>query len=471
MSAAPAVCLGALALCTLMPLGACTASRSASTAAATASPTAAVPTAAAPTAAAPTAGPAHVEVRRDGGRYHLAVNGAPFYIRGAGLEFGDVERLAAHGANSFRTWRTDNGRETGQAVLDRAHAAGLTVTMGLEIARERAGQGRGDFGFDYGDAAAVAAQLARVREEVLRYKDHPALLIWGIGNELNLGAADPCVWDAVNDISEMIHAVDPNHPTTTMLAGIGPELVADIRARAPDLDLLSIQMYADIENLPQRIADAGWTGPYMVTEWGATGHWEVPKTPWGAPIENTSSVKADLYRARYETAIASDSAQVVGSYVFLWGQKQERTPTWYGLFLPDGEETETVDVMEYLWTGAWPENRTPRLDAVTLDGRTATDGIRLAPGQRVPVGVASSDPDGDALRTVWEVRHEQTDLSEGGDDESVPALLPGAVDAPDAARTTVTAPTAPGAYRLFVYVYDDHGHAAHANIPFYVGED
>jgi len=43
--------------------------------------------------------------------------------------------------------------------------------------------------------------------------------------------------------------------------------------------------------------------------------------------------------------------------VFSLGQKQERTPTWYGMFLSSGEATETVDVMEYIWTGRWPEIR------------------------------------------------------------------------------------------------------------------
>ncbi len=415
-------------------------------------------------------GPAHVEVRQDDGRYQLYVDDEPFYIRGAGLEFGDVEQLAARGGNSFRTWRTDNGESTGLEVLDRAHASGLMVTMGLEIARERDGEGRGYFGFDYDDEAAVAEQLERVRAEVMRYKDHPALLIWGIGNELNLGATNPEVWDAVNEISEMIHEVDPHHPTTTMLAGIGPELVREIEARAPDLDLLSIQMYADIENLPQRVEDAGWDGPFMITEWGATGHWEVPKTPWGAPIENTSSVKADLYRSRYLSAIASDSTQILGSYVFLWGQKQERTPTWYGLFTDTGEQTESVDVMESVWTGAQPGNRTPRLESITLDGRTATDAVQLEPGQTVSARVAATDPDGDALRYLWEIREEQTDLSEGGDDESIPSLISDALGTPGAPQTSVVAPQAEGAYRLFVYAYDGRGHAAHANIPFYVGD-
>ena len=344
------------------------------------------------------------------------------------------------------------------------------VTMGLEIAREREGQGRGVFGFDYDDEAAVAEQLARVRGEVEALKDHPALLMWGIGNELNLGAENPAVWDAVGQISDMIHEVDPHHPTTTMLAGVSKEIVDEIRVRAPSLDLLSVQFYADIENLPQRIADAGWTGPYMVTEWGATGHWEVAETPWGAPIENNSSVKADLYRTRYETAITSHTTQILGSYVFLWGQKQERTPTWYGMFMPTGEQTEAVGVMETLWTGQPLANRTPRLESLTLDERVATDAIQLDPGQEVPAAVVSTDPDGDGLRYEWEVRREQTDLSEGGDDESVPELLASAVTPTDAAQVSVTAPDETGAYRLFVNVYDGQGHAAHANIPFYVGD-
>ena len=93
--------------------------------------------------AAAEAPPTPVEIRSDAEGYQLYVDGEPFFIEGAGLEFGSVERLAARGGNSFRTWRTDNGRLTGREVLDRAHANGLYVTMGLEIAREREGQGRG----------------------------------------------------------------------------------------------------------------------------------------------------------------------------------------------------------------------------------------------------------------------------------------------------------------------------------------
>lgn len=404
--------------------------------------------------------PVKAEIKNEDGAYHLYVGGQPFWIDGAGLEFGNIAALAAHGGNSFRTWRTDNGQRSGKEVLDEAQAHGLYVTMGIEVARER-------HGFNYDDPAAVAEQLERIKAEVQLYKDHPALIIWAIGNELNLRSTNPKVWDAVNEISQYIHSVDTNHLTTTTLAGIDAQLVSDIKQRAPDLDLLSVQMYADIVNLPEKIKAAGWDKAYMVTEWGATGHWEVGKTAWDAPLENHSSAKADFYLSRYQTAIASQKQQCVGSYVFLWGQKQERTPTWYGIFLPTGEETESVDVMHYIWNGEWPANRTPRLNSLRLDGKSATDNVYLKANQAYAAEVDAADPDGDPLTYLWEIMPESTDLGDGGDAESVPEAIPGLISGQGAA-IQAKAPTKPGAYRLFVYVMDGKNHAAHANIPFMV---
>ncbi len=44
----------------------------------------------------------------------------------------------------------------------------------------------------------------------------------------------------------MIHKIDGNHPATAMLAGIGKDEVDYIKAHSTELDLLSIQMYADV---------------------------------------------------------------------------------------------------------------------------------------------------------------------------------------------------------------------------------
>lgn len=397
------------------------------------------------------------EIRLTDYGYRIFLNGESFYAQGAGVGKGDIEALAKHGANSFRTWHTHNGKE----VLDRAHKLGLKVVMGLSVGLER-------HGFDYDDKAAVKEQLESIRERVIALKDHPALIIWAIGNELNHHATNPRVWDAVNDISKMIHEVDPYHLTTTPIAGLDKEEVSLIADRAPDLDFLSTQLYGPIDLLPDLIAESGYDGPLFVTEWGATGYWEVNETEWGAPLENNSSVKADLYLSRYEKSIASQSQQVMGSFVFLWGQKQERTPTWFGMFMPDGSETESVDAMHYAWNGKWPENRSPRLNDLTLEGQRATDNIRLKAGNKYWAQAEVTDPDDDDLNYRWEIMRESSSNATGGDREEVPEVIDGLFEVSTDGFVSFTAPNESGAYRLFIYVKDGNNHTAHANIPFWV---
>ncbi len=413
-----------------------------------------------PTARPMGPGPARVEVRGTNGHWRLYVNQEPFYIKGAGIEFGPVDKLKERGGNSFRTWSTDNGRDSGETVLNQALTNGLYVAMGLDVDHERRG-------FDYDNTNAVARQFALLTGQVRQYKDHPALLIWVIGNELNF-EKNPKVWDAVNDLSRAIHQIDPNHPTTTALAGFNPETVNLVKTRAPDLDFLSFQMYYDIINLPRYLKQAGWDKPYLVSEWGATGHWECPKTAWGAPIEDNSTIKAGLYRIRFEKVIESDQKLCLGSYVFFWGQKQERTPTWYGMFLKTGEETAAIDTMQYFWTGAWPAKRSPALEGMWLDGKTAYQNVRLKPGQAYAARVQASDPDHNPLTYSWEVMKESKERKVGGDVEAIPEKVPDGITNPKKSEITLEAPSEPGAYRLYAYAFDGKGHAAYANIPFYV---
>ncbi|MGB0776711.1 MAG: glycoside hydrolase family 2 TIM barrel-domain containing protein [Flavobacteriaceae bacterium] len=404
--------------------------------------------------------PVKVTLHEDEGKFGLKINGAPFYINGAGLEFGNIESLAKHRGNSFRTWRTDNGQRSGKEVLDEAYENGLMVTMGIEVARER-------HGFDYNDDLAVQEQLERIKKEVLELKDHPALMIWAIGNELNLSYENPKVWNAVNDISKMIHEVDPNHLTTTTLAGISEREVNRIKERASDLDLLSVQMYGDLPNLPKLVREFGWEGAYMVTEWGATGHWEVPTTSWGAPIEENSTLKAAHYLERYNKGIAIDKEQCIGSYVFLWGNKQERTPTWYGIFLEDGKETESVDVMHYIWNGEYPKNRTPQIKSFTINKKIANDNVILNQGEEMLAEVEIFDFEGDQIDYRWEILLEATEVGHGGDYEERPDDIVMEILSETPGMVLFKAP-AVGNYRLFIYANDGSNHSATANIPFRV---
>lgn len=404
--------------------------------------------------------PAKVTLIKTKGKHQIMVNNKPFYIKGAGLEYGNIEALSKHGANSFRTWRVENGKQTGLSVLEEAHRYGLMVTMGIDVARER-------HGFNYNDTLAVKNQMESIKRDVIALKDQPALLMWDIGNELNLHSTNPKVWNAVNNISKMIHSIDPNHLTTTSIAGISQNEVNLIKERCPDLDLLAVQMYGDLPNLPKLIKDFGWEKPYIITEWGATGHWEVPKTLWGAPIEENSTIKAANYLKRYQTGIEKDSMQCLGSYVFLWGQKQERTPTWYGVFLENGEETESIDVMHFIWNGKWPSNRTPQIESFILNTKVADDNITLQPNKDVVAEVKIHDFENDSITYSWEILPESTDLQDGGDHERRPQSVLFNIIKQEEGKLVFKTPSA-GMYRLFVYADDGYNHAATANIPFLI---
>ncbi len=359
-----------------------------------------------------------VELIKQSEKYQLSIDGKPFYIKGAGLELGSIKSLADYGGNAFRTWRVDNGEKSGMAILDEAQRHGLMVCMGLDVARER-------HGFDYSDKQAVAAQLAAMERDVLALKDHPALLMWGIGNELNLRHSNPRVWDAVNDISKMIHRLDPNHPTTTMLAGAEPDVIKLVVSRCADLDLLSFQLYGEIDQLPDFLSQSDFTGAYTVSEWGATGHWESPCTDWGRPFEATSSIKAGCYRQRYIDTIAADHQQCLGSFVFLWGQKQERTPSWYGVFLEQGQYTESAQVMGTLWTKQAPKHPVAKLLALDIDGQEAPASIYLTEQQPYTAQVTVDYKQTETLRYHWELLKEvdKSLESDGGDFEPRPETV------------------------------------------------
>jgi hypothetical protein len=412
------------------------------------------------TAGPATAGAVKVEVRATASGYTLVRGGEPYAVRGVGMATNHVERLRLHGGNSIRNWTTRDDAGSIRELLDAAHANGVTVMLCLPVQAER-------WGFDYDDADAVAAQLEALRGDVLAYRDHPALLAWIVGNELNHSYTNPRVYDAVDDIARMIHELDPNHPVTTTVAGIDEAVVAEIVERAPALDFISFQAYGQLFVLREFIERTGFDRPFMVTEWGAIGYWEVGRTPWGAPIEMTSSQKADVFLRAHREMLAPSEGQLLGSYAFFWGQKQERTPTWFGLLTEGGEQTEAIDVLHFVWNGAWPDNRAPAVHALRLNGAEARSGLTVSPGEPLEARLDALDPDGDPLTFRWELKPESEATQVGGDYEHAIGSLDGAIEDRTAATARLKAP-GPGAYRLFVYVYDGQGHAGHANFPFLV---
>lgn len=389
-----------------------------------------------------------VVVKKTEGRVQLTVDGKPFPIKGVGLGNAPMTMLKEAGGNTIRTWGTDQTDK----VIDEAEKLGLKVIAGIWIQHANH--------MDYGNAAEVEKQKQAVLADVRRLKNRSSIIVWGIGNEMHgFGKPDPRVWKAVNDIIVEIKKID-SRPTMTVIAELGNDHLNFIKKDVPAVDIIGVNSYGGAFSLAERYRQAGGDKPIVLTEFGPLGPWEVPKTGWGAAQEHSSTEKADFYR-RAQAEVEKHKDLFLGSCVFLWGDKQEATATWFGMFLPGGGRTAAVDVMQEFWTGKPPKNRVPVVSKLSLP-----EGI--VAGSSVRATLEARDPEGARLRVVWKLKQEAEKYGEGGFPEDKQPEFPQAIKASTPSSVTFEVPKS-GAFRLFAYIYDDAGGAATINVPFFAG--
>ncbi len=389
------------------------------------------------------------------GKAQLLRDGKPYTIKGVGGNT-HLQLLAQCGGNSIRTWDSDNVGP----ILDEAHKLGLSVTVGVWLGHER-------HGFKYTDAEQIAQQIEKVRKTVLTYRNHPAVLMWALGNEMEgyANGDNAAIWMAIDHLAVLCKELDPNHPTMSVIAEIGGDKVKNFHRFCPHVDVLGINSYQGAFTIPERYKNLKGTKPYVVTEFGPAGMWETTKTSWEAPIEATSTEKQAVYEKAYRATVIGDADHCLGSYAFVWGNKQEATATWFGLLLPTGEKMPAVDTLSQFWTGKPLKNLSPKIDSLMLstDFKTAID-----PGTKLTAKLVTSDPEKDKLTVKWVIQQEADSYGTGGDAEAVPDEIAKAIIASSNEEVTFTAPAGGGGYRVLAYVYDGAGGAATANIPFLV---
>ncbi len=383
--------------------------------------------------------------------YSLLRDGKPYFVKGAGGSASKI-RLAAAGANSFRTW----GIDTADADFSDAEKSGLTISLGIWL-------GHMEHGFNYRDPVQVAAQFKKVREIILKYKDRSPLLVWSIGNEMEGAGGIPEIYKAVNEIAKVIKELDPNHPTMTVIAELGGNKVQDVHRFCPDIDILGINSYGGGETVAERYLKVGGTKPYILTEYGPPGVWEIAKTSWGAAPELSSTAKAAVYKNVYQKSVLSPTGLCLGSYAFTWGSKQEATATWFGLLLPNGSRLGAVDALQELWTGKPSTSKCPEIDSIAVIGNNEG-----APGSTMKFALKSHSAEGAKLSTTWVLQKEAGQYGSNGDIEATPPEFRNSIVISDDNSVEIKLPTALGGYRVFAYVHDTTGAAATANVPIFV---
>ena len=208
--------------------------------------------------------------------------GQPYFVKGVAGS-GHLDELVGCGGNSIRTWTTDGL----DGILDDAQQLGITVCSGIWLEPECSW-------FSYSNPEQCARQTERVKEIVLRHRDHPALLFWGLGNEAEGDGSNVAYWQQLEVLAKAVKTLDPAHPTFTAVAGLQPPKVLGLNTHTPSLDFVGINTYAALNGLRKYLAEVEWTRPWVVTEYGPRGFWESPRAPWGAPIEQASTEKAQF---------------------------------------------------------------------------------------------------------------------------------------------------------------------------------
>ena len=274
------------------------------------------------------------------------------------------------------------------------------------------------------------------------------------------------VWDAIQEVAAYAHVHDPHHPTSTVTAGLDSMEVHWIKTKAPDIDILGVNTYGDLEQALTRIRPFGWDKAYMITEWGPNGHWEVAKMPWGAPVEQSSEAKFRSYRRRYSKIKAKESEGCVGSYAFLWGQKQETTESWYGLLDSDGRPTRAVDALIEGWKESPVAQAAPVIETIATPSTTHPDSPWVV---HAGEWVEAQLPESVGTATLrWKVLPEATHTKAGGDFEQSLGAIRVPMRSGPGTVCRFKAPAQEGAYRLYAVAVNQVGKSAHANRCFYV---
>lgn len=348
--------------------------------------------------------PAQGEVKVTGsqGNWQLTVGGKPYTVKGLtwGPAIADAPKhmpdVRSMGVNTIRTWGTD--ASTGP-LLDSAAAHGIKVVNGFWL---QPGGGPGSGGcVDYvTDTAYKNNMLTEFARWVEAYKSHPATLMWNVGNESVLGLQN-CYSEAeleaqrnaytgfVNDVAKKIHGIDPDHPVTSTDAWTGAWPY--YKRNAPDLDLYSMNSYGDVCGVQEDWEEGGYTKPYLITEGGPAGEWEVPDDANGVPDEPTDVQKAEGYTKAWD-CVTGHRGVALGATLFHYGIEHDFGGIWFNL-VPDGLKRLSYYAVKKAYSGSIAGDNTPPV----ITNMAVSPASSAPAGGEFTVRADVRDPDGDAI--------------------------------------------------------------------------
>lgn len=315
---------------------------------------------------------AQVNLKKTDSTWTLMVDGEPFDVKGA--TFGhdhDIENFNSYfkdlqflGVNTIRIWGTNDDTIK---LLDAAHKYNIKVLMGIWMRHGKPGM-EGDDNFNYlEDTKGMEAIYKEAIEVVEKYKNHSAVLSWGVGNEVYLNIATDPEKEAYSKLLERIcskiKTLDPNHPITSVEAWtIGMDWWYKL---VPSIDIYGLNSYgAGASLLAEELEKRGIDKPYIITEFGVTGEWDIDYKKNGIKVEPNDQQKYDAIAKGYHDWIKNKSS-CLGVYVFHYGSGNNFGSPWL-LTHHNGMYRPQYWAIREAYTGEKPINNVPVIETFEL---------------------------------------------------------------------------------------------------------
>jgi hypothetical protein len=344
---------------------------------------------------------AQTTIQKVADKWQLMVDGKPFAIKGATFGYDqDVDNYPKYfedlnflGVNTIRTWGTT---EHTQALLDAAHAAGIKVMVGIWMRHGRPGM-EDDDRFDYlTDTAGKEKMYSDALAVVEKFKDHPAVLTWGVGNEVYLNMATDAEKEVYSRLLERIcgaiKALDPAHPVTSVEAWtFGIEWW---QKYVPSLDIYGINTYGAGANfLPDELAKKKVDKPYVITEFGVRGEWEIEEDQNGVKPEPSDAEKYETIVKGYNEWI-QPKPNCLGVYVFHYATDDRFVGPWLLTHFRGMTRPQYWAIRE-AYTGQRPGNAVPVIQRFELPD------VERQSGTWIPVELEVSDKEQEVLTVTF----------------------------------------------------------------------
>jgi len=363
---------------------------------------------------------AQTTIDKINGNWELLVDGKSFEVKGVTFGYdNDTDNYDAHfkdlkflGVNTIRTWATGNNTTK---LLDAAHKNGIKVMVGIWMRHGRPGM-EDDDSFNYLENTKGKEDMyINALNSVDTYKNHPAVLTWGIGNEVYLNTATDEEKIAYSQLLERICSAiklkDPNHPITSVEAWtFGFDWW---QKYVPSLDIYGLNSYGPGANLlADELDKKGIDKPYIITEFGATGEWDIKQEVNGVKAEPSDNQKYDAIANGYPNWIQNKPANL-GVFVFHYANGSNFAAPWLFTHFKNMTRPQYWAIRE-AYTGNKPINAVPEIKTFEL-----TDS-EVKSGTWIPVKLDILDLENETLnvsfsynqRTGSRIRRDQINILE-----------------------------------------------------------